>query len=65
MKKSNLKKSFPIIGGVQQGHGHINPNNHASKGIVTDLSLGINTPKILSHKLNAGRQAKQALTGGK
>lgn len=27
----------PIVGGVQTGHQHINPANHASKGIAKSM----------------------------
>lgn len=30
----------PIVGGVQEGHQHLNPKNHASKGMEKAMALG-------------------------
>lgn len=37
-----LKKTMntPIVGGVQMGHQHLQPKNHASKGMGKSMELG-------------------------
>ncbi len=62
MIKAKISKSLPIVGGVQSGHAHLNPSNHASAGIVASMPMGINVSKILSRKLNARKPAMKALT---
>lgn len=61
MKKLKLGKSLPIIGGVQPGHAHLNVSNHASKGIVADMPIHTNFPKIYSKKSSAKRSAIKSI----
>lgn len=62
MMKSSMSHSLPIVGGVQMGH-HVNPKNHASKGIVADMPMATNMPKIMARKMSAKRPAVQSLQG--
>lgn len=55
--------SLPIVGGTQNGHPHLNAKNHASKGVVADMSMATNMPKIMSRKMSAKRPAIKAIQG--
>ncbi len=62
MIKAKVSKSLPIVGGVQGGHAHLNPSNHASAGIVASMPMGVNESKFESKKFNARKPAMKALT---
>lgn len=64
MKKMSkpMGHSLPIVGGVQMGH-HVNPKNHASKGVLTDMPIATNMPKIFARRMSAKRPAIKALQG--
>lgn len=62
--KKTTGHSLPIVGGVQMGH-HVNPKNHASPGVVSDMPMKTNMSKIMARKMSAKRPAMQHLQGGK
>ncbi len=65
MKLSNSKShSLPIVGGVQGGHAHLNPSNHASPGIDVAMPLRTNMSSIGASKEEAKRPAIQAIKKG-
>lgn len=62
-KMSNpMGKSLPIVGGVQMGH-HVNPSNHASKGVVSDMPMATNMAKIMGRRMSAKRPAIKSMQG--
>ena len=65
MIKAKVSKSLPIVSGVQLGHGHLNPSNHASAGIVTAMPIHTDIAKIFSKKSNAKQSAIKSIKGGK
>lgn len=60
--KNSMSHSLPIVGGVQQGH-HVNPKNHASKGVIADMPMATNMSKVMGRRMSAKRPAMQALQG--
>lgn len=62
--KNSMSHSLPIVGGVQIGH-HVNPKNHASKGVISDMPMATNMSKVMGRRMSAKRPAMQSLQGGK
>lgn len=62
MMKNPMGNLLPIVGGTQAGH-HVNPKNHASKGVVSDMPMATNMSKIMGRRMTAKRPAIQALQG--
>ena len=61
MKKLKGPKSLNIVGGAVMGHPFVNAKNHASKGIVADMPIHTNIPKLFSKKNNAKKQAVSSI----
>ncbi len=63
--KIKSMKSFPVVGGVQAGHMHLNSSNHASSGVSAAMPMGVNIAKLDARKFNAKKIATKQIMGGK